>query len=86
MAAVEKHQALAPGFAEERTAAPADLLTVAGMAAVIYCLSTLLHEAGGHGGACLAVGAKPWPGAPSTSIATPAQPGSGGWWRVRGTP
>jgi hypothetical protein len=59
MAAVEKHLALSPGMAEERTAQPADFLTVAGMAAVIYCLSVMLHEAGGHGGACLAVGAKP---------------------------
>lgn len=35
-----------------------DLPTVAGMAAVAYLLTTLLHEAGGHGGACLAVGGK----------------------------
>ena len=34
----------------------ADLLTVAGMAAVIYCLSVMMHEGVGHGGACLAVG------------------------------
>lgn len=45
--------------AGERDRAMPDLLTVAGMAAVIYCLSTMLHEGLGHGGACLAVGAKP---------------------------
>lgn len=58
MAAVETHLAL---DAEPAAAPPvkADLLTVMGMAAVIYCLSTLLHEGGGHGGACLAVGARP---------------------------
>ncbi|MDV6330045.1 hypothetical protein [Asticcacaulis sp. 201] len=35
-----------------------DLLTVAGIACVAEVLSTVLHEAGGHGGACLAVGGK----------------------------
>ena len=59
MAAVEKHLALAPESAGSLAPQRADTLTVMGMAAVIYCLSTLLHEAGGHGGACLAVGAKP---------------------------
>jgi hypothetical protein len=39
--------------------AGADLLTVAGMAAAIYCLSVMLHEGLGHGGACLAVGDRP---------------------------
>lgn len=59
MAAVEKHLALAPEGAGAFPAQKADTLTVMGMAAVIYCLSTLMHEAGGHGGACLAVGAQP---------------------------
>ena len=59
MAAVEKHLALAPEGAAPFAAQRADTLTVMGMAAAIYCLSTLLHEAGGHGGACLAVGAHP---------------------------
>ncbi len=36
-----------------------DLPTIAGMAAFVYVVSTLLHEAGGHGVACLAVGAPP---------------------------
>lgn len=33
--------------------------TVAGIAALVYVVSTLLHEAAGHGLACLAVGAPP---------------------------
>jgi hypothetical protein len=36
-----------------------DLMTVAAMAAVVFLGSTLLHEAVGHGGACLAVGGQP---------------------------
>lgn len=35
-----------------------DLITVAGTAALAYALSTQLHEAGGHGLACLAVGGR----------------------------
>jgi len=36
-----------------------DVLTVIGMAAVAYVVTTLLHEGLGHGGACLAVGGQP---------------------------
>ena len=36
-----------------------DILTLIGMAAVAFTFSTLMHEGLGHGGACLAVGAKP---------------------------
>jgi hypothetical protein len=36
-----------------------DILTIAGIAALAYVLSTLAHEGLGHGGACLAVGARP---------------------------
>ncbi len=36
-----------------------DLLTVAAIAAVAYVVTTLAHEGLGHGGVCLAVGAKP---------------------------
>lgn len=57
-AEAEARLATRPAGREQDRAAP-DLLTVAGMSAVIYCLSTLMHEAGGHGGACLAVGAAP---------------------------
>jgi hypothetical protein len=35
-----------------------DLPTVAAMAAVVFLGSTLLHEAGGHGGACVALGGR----------------------------
>ncbi len=35
-----------------------DYLTVIGLAAVAYVVTTLLHEGLGHGGACLAVGGK----------------------------
>ena len=38
--------------------APADALTVAGIAIVAYVLATVLHEGAGHGGACLLVGGK----------------------------
>ena len=43
---------------DQRTAR-IDLPTVAAMAAIVFLGSTLLHEAGGHGGACLAVGGRP---------------------------
>src|SRR5207237_10048020 len=36
-----------------------DLLTVTAIALVAYAASNVLHEAVGHGGACLAVGGKP---------------------------
>ena len=36
-----------------------DIPTVAGIAALIYIVSVLIHEAGGHGGACLALGQHP---------------------------
>jgi hypothetical protein len=35
------------------------LLTVAGIAALAYVLSTWAHEGGGHGGMCVALGGKP---------------------------
>ncbi len=38
---------------------PADALTIAGIAVIAYVLSSLLHEAVGHGGACLIVGGQP---------------------------
>ena len=58
MAAVDARLALDVDTAGSQTGG-ADLLTVAGMAAAIYCLSVMLHEGAGHGGACLAVGAQP---------------------------
>ncbi len=58
MAAVDAHLARDLDMAGSQTGG-ADLLTVAGMAAVIYCLSVMLHEGLGHGGACLAVGSQP---------------------------
>jgi hypothetical protein len=36
-----------------------DLLTVTAIALVAYAASNVLHEAVGHGGACLALGGKP---------------------------
>ena len=36
-----------------------DLLTVIGIALVAYAASNVLHEAGGHGGACVVLGGKP---------------------------
>ena len=36
-----------------------DVLTVIGLAATAYVVTTLLHEGLGHGGACVAVGGKP---------------------------
>ena len=36
-----------------------DLATVTGIALVAYAASNVLHEAVGHGGACLALGGKP---------------------------
>lgn len=36
-----------------------DLPTVAAIAAMVYLASVLAHEAGGHGGACVALGLKP---------------------------
>jgi len=39
--------------------APADVLTIAGIAIITYILATMLHEGLGHGGACLLVGGKP---------------------------
>ncbi|MBW8882248.1 MAG: hypothetical protein JF615_12745 [Asticcacaulis sp.] len=41
------------------TASKPDILTLAGMAAVVFTFTTLMHEGLGHGGACLAVGAQP---------------------------
>jgi len=38
---------------------PADALTIVGIAIITYALSTMLHEAVGHGGACLIVGGHP---------------------------
>ena len=38
---------------------PSDALTIAAIAAVAYVLASVLHEAVGHGGACLATGGKP---------------------------
>lgn len=38
--------------------AQVDLATVAAMAAIVFLGSTLLHEAGGHGGACIATGGR----------------------------
>src|SRR5215510_8483656 len=36
-----------------------DLVTVTGIALVAYAVSNVLHEAVGHGGACIALGGKP---------------------------
>lgn len=36
-----------------------DRWTVAAIGVVAYCAANLIHEAGGHGGACLLVGGKP---------------------------
>ena len=36
-----------------------DLLTVTAIALVAYAASNVLHEAVGHGGACVALGGKP---------------------------
>ena len=36
-----------------------DIPTLAGMAAVVFTFTTLMHEGLGHGGACLAIGAHP---------------------------
>jgi hypothetical protein len=33
--------------------------TVGAIAVIAYCAATFIHEAGGHGGACLALGCKP---------------------------
>jgi hypothetical protein len=38
---------------------PVDVLTVGAIAVITYALSTMLHEAVGHGGACLLIGAQP---------------------------
>lgn len=42
-----------------RRAMPSDLLTVASVAVIAYAASNVLHEAVGHGGACLLVGGAP---------------------------
>ena len=44
-----------------RESAPSlpDLLTVTAIALVAYAVSNVLHEAVGHGGACVALGGKP---------------------------
>jgi hypothetical protein len=39
--------------------APADALTIVGIAIITYVFATMLHEGLGHGGACLLVGGKP---------------------------
>lgn len=36
-----------------------DILTLAGMAALVFVFTTLMHEGLGHGGACVAIGAQP---------------------------
>jgi hypothetical protein len=36
-----------------------DRFTVAAIAIIAYCAANLIHEAGGHGGACLLAGGKP---------------------------
>ena len=41
---------------EIRTGGPVDWLTIAAIAAIVYVGSVVLHELGGHGDACLAVG------------------------------
>lgn len=38
---------------------PLDRWTVGAIAIVAYCLANLIHEGGGHGGACLLVGGRP---------------------------
>lgn len=38
---------------------PLDPATVGAIAIVAYCLANLIHEGGGHGGACLLVGGRP---------------------------
>jgi len=45
--------------AEESGRSLPDLLTVTAIALVAYAVSNVLHEAVGHGGACLALGGKP---------------------------
>ncbi len=42
-----------------RRAVPSDLLTVASIAVLAYAASNVLHEAVGHGGACLLTGSTP---------------------------
>src|SRR5262249_27183431 len=42
-----------------RRAVPSDLLTVASIAVIAYAASNVLHEAVGHGGACILVGGAP---------------------------
>jgi hypothetical protein len=38
---------------------PLDRWTVGAIAVVAYCLANLIHEGGGHGGACVLVGGRP---------------------------
>jgi len=45
-------------IAIETDSAPADTLTIAGIAIVAYILANVLHEGAGHGGACLVSGGK----------------------------
>jgi hypothetical protein len=47
-----KHLAISP------PPIPSDALTVGAIAVVVYILGTVLHEAAGHGGACLVSGGK----------------------------
>src|SRR5581483_4887641 len=42
-----------------RTAVPSDALTVAAIAALAYAAANVLHEGGGHGGACVLAGGTP---------------------------
>jgi hypothetical protein len=46
-------------IAKQSGASPPDLPTVTAIALVAYAASNVLHEAVGHGGACLAFGGKP---------------------------
>src|SRR5581483_8331690 len=48
-----------PSDREGRGVALPHLPTVTAIALVAYCASNVLHEAVGHGGACLALGGKP---------------------------
>jgi hypothetical protein len=54
-----------PGFSstgvldKQRRAVPSDALTVAALAVLAYAAANVLHEAVGHGGACLLVGGAP---------------------------
>jgi hypothetical protein len=53
MQTAEKHEAVSDAVA------PLDPFTVAAIGILAYMLGNVLHEAAGHGGACLLVGGKP---------------------------